>query len=277
MKTKVCSKCGKELPLNNEYFNTRKSSKDGYYTYCKECHKNRMKIYYENNKEKEAIRGKIYRENNKEKIAKSHKEHYENNKEYYQKWRENNKDHINKFNKAYYQQNKYHLIERQKEYYQTNRDYVLKYKSLYYQKNKESIEKYRVKYRVKNHDKIRNYFKLYYKNNKDKLRIYHQRRKAKKNSLPSSLTEQEWIEIKNKFNNRCAYCGKKTYLEQEHFVPLSKGGEYTSNNIIPACRSCNASKRNKDFFEWYSNYKYYNDERKNKILKFIGGIKDGII
>ena len=59
-------------------------------------------------------------------------------------------------------------------------------------------------------------------------------------------------------------------LEQEHFIPLSKGGGYSMGNIIPACRACNASKSDKDFFEWYPEYKYYSEERENKILDFLG-------
>jgi len=41
--TKVCPKCGRELPLSE--FNKDKSRKDGLNVYCKEC----RKIYYENN------------------------------------------------------------------------------------------------------------------------------------------------------------------------------------------------------------------------------------
>lgn len=35
IKTKKCSKCGRELPV--EEFHKNKSSKDGLYCYCKEC------------------------------------------------------------------------------------------------------------------------------------------------------------------------------------------------------------------------------------------------
>ena len=40
METKVCSICGKELPLVNFYPN--KNSKDGYASMCKHCHKERV-------------------------------------------------------------------------------------------------------------------------------------------------------------------------------------------------------------------------------------------
>lgn len=45
--TKVCSKCGRELPLSN--FHRQSDSKDGYRYICKEC----MAAYYKrHNKEK---------------------------------------------------------------------------------------------------------------------------------------------------------------------------------------------------------------------------------
>ena len=71
------------------------------------------------------------------------------------------------------------------------------------------------------------------------------------------------------FNNSCAYCGAKCELEQEHFIPVTKGGEYTKNNIITACRSCNASKGNRDFDEWYKNKDFYNKDRENKIKQYL--------
>lgn len=37
MKTKVCRKCGKTLPISD--FHKNKKSSDGLHSYCKECHK----------------------------------------------------------------------------------------------------------------------------------------------------------------------------------------------------------------------------------------------
>lgn len=80
----------------------------------------------------------------------------------------------------------------------------------------------------------------------------------------------QWEEIKKHFDYKCAYCGKDLPLAQEHFLALSKEGEYTLNNIIPSCKSCNSSKATKDFFKWYPNYKNYSKKRERAILKFLG-------
>lgn len=74
-------------------------------------------------------------------------------------------------------------------------------------------------------------------------RKYNQARHAKKLGLPATLTNPEWVEILEKYNYTCAYCkeGNKP-LHQEHWIPLSRGGGYTAENIVPACQRCNSRK-----------------------------------
>lgn len=106
--------------------------------------------------------------------------------------------------------------------------------------------------------------------NKEKCVLYKAKYCAKKAELPSTLTYDQWNIVKRYFGNKCAYCGKEVPLQQDHFVPLSKGGEYTHNNIIPACRSCNTSKHAQNFFDWYPRQKFYSKKREQRILKFLG-------
>lgn len=50
---------------------------------------------------------------------------------------------------------------------------------------------------------------------------------------------------------RCAYCGKETrFLEPDHVEPLSRGGDDTIENLIPACGRCNGQKSNLFLLEW---------------------------
>ena len=88
------------------------------------------------------------------------------------------------------------------------------------------------------------------------------------------MTLKQWNYIKGKFNNKCAYCGEEKLLEQEHFIPVNKGGEYTSNNIIPACKHCNSSKQDSNFFEWYPKQDFYSKEREEFILNHLGYKED---
>jgi 5-methylcytosine-specific restriction endonuclease McrA len=62
------------------------------------------------------------------------------------------------------------------------------------------------------------------------------------NAVPIDLTETQWTAIKAAYGHRCAYCGRRKPLTQDHVVPISKGGAHTAGNIVPACQSCNSSK-----------------------------------
>src|SRR5699024_11331122 len=85
--------------------------------------------------------------------------------------------------------------------------------------------------------------KEYRKNNPNKIKelrvVSENKRRYRKDNLEKSFTVKEWNNCKKYFNNECAYCGRAmNNLTQDHFVPLSKGGEYSKKNIIPSCRSC---------------------------------------
>jgi 5-methylcytosine-specific restriction endonuclease McrA len=49
----------------------------------------------------------------------------------------------------------------------------------------------------------------------------------------------------------CAYCDAPA-IGLDHFIPVSKGGESTPGNLVPACKSCNSSKRDQDPALWVS-------------------------
>ena len=104
--TKICVKCGRELPNTNEYFAKRYKRKDGTYllaTKCKECVKIEDKEYHKNNYEKEkayrkanAERIKAYKDSRKEMTKEYDKKRYQENKEKLlaqgKKWREANRE-----------------------------------------------------------------------------------------------------------------------------------------------------------------------------------------
>lgn len=69
--------------------------------------------------------------------------------------------------------------------------------------------------------------------------------------------------------NCCAYCGVKDELEWEHIVPRLKIELDKYDNLVLACRTCNASKSGRDPFEWYTDR--YGDEGKYKIPRLVLG------
>jgi len=52
---------------------------------------------------------------------------------------------------------------------------------------------------------------------------------------------------------RCTYCRRQVpngSLTWDHIEPLSRGGEHLIENLVIACRSCNARKGNRFLLEW---------------------------
>lgn len=82
------------------------------------------------------------------------------------------------------------------------------------------------------------------------VRIAAARRRARM-SNGSGITASEWSAKKDYYNNCCAYCLQSNdALEMDHMIPLSRGGEHSANNIVPACRRCNSSKNAKTPLEF---------------------------
>lgn len=74
-------------------------------------------------------------------------------------------------------------------------------------------------------------------------------RYAREKGAMGSHTLQEWEELKNKYNNKCAICGKDAKLTKDHIIPLSKGGTNYISNIQPLCRNCNSRKSDKTIYK----------------------------
>lgn len=237
---RTCTKCGKELAVNEENFRRKKNGKYGFCSQCKECDK----TYREESRD--IIQA--YREKNKEKIDIQHKQWLARNKEHTKKYLESKKEHI----AQYRIDNIEHIRERTNRYWKNNIDRLRA-------KNKQ--------YRLDNAEYIKQ--RNQSREVKDKKLIAEQKRRARKMFLPASLTVEQWESIKIHFGNKCCYCGSDGKLEQDHFIPLSKGGEYTANNIVPSCPSCNYSKNKNYFHEWYPTSGKYNKAREKQILKYL--------
>ena len=273
MGKKICSKCNNEKEATKEYFYSRKDTKDGLRSDCKECTNKRVKTYVIDNKER--ISGNVrksknkYRKNNKEKISKQSKEYNLKNIDKKKQYIKENKEQIAQKVKEYKGNNKEEILKWLKQYRKNNKRKLNQAHKQYYKENKDKIYEYQKQYREENKYKIQMQVKQYYNKNKYKYVIYSEMRRTKKLSLPSTLTMHQWKNIKISFNNTCAYCNRELPLAQEHFLALSRSGEYTNDNIIPSCKYCNSSKGSKDFFEWYPRYKYYSKQREKKILKHL--------
>ena len=115
-----------------------------------------------------------------------------------------------------------------------------------------------------------------YEKKKERDRLYQAERRANQRALVAgsntSATElpmSDWKKVLKEFNHQCAYCGSSEGLEQEHIIPVKDGGKYEVGNIVPACRHCNASKKNKPLIAWYSLSEVFDPERLQHILEYM--------
>ena len=73
------------------------------------------------------------------------------------------------------------------------------------------------------------------------------------------LSPHQWAALQDAWGG-CAYCGAADGpLQKDTMLPISRGGRYTVGNVVPACRSCNASKCNAELTGWMRRKKL--DER----------------
>ncbi len=77
------------------------------------------------------------------------------------------------------------------------------------------------------------------------------RRRARRvAAADNDLTLDEWEALLEAWAS-CAYCGTAVGpFQKDCVLPISRGGRYTFENVVPACRSCNASKSNDEVTGW---------------------------
>lgn len=86
------------------------------------------------------------------------------------------------------------------------------------------------------------------------------KRKKRMAAADNDLTASEWAAIREAWGGSCAYCGATdAALQRDCVLALSRGGRYTIDNVVPACRSCNASKSNDEVTRWLRRKRF--DER----------------
>ena len=82
----------------------------------------------------------------------------------------------------------------------------------------------------------------YHRANPDVVRAKREKHRALRMGAEGFFTAKLWQELVLVYEHACAYCGAIGPLEQDHCVPLHRGGSNWITNILPACRVCNARK-----------------------------------
>lgn len=88
--------------------------------------------------------------------------------------------------------------------------------------------------------------KKYRYENPGKLKEWYLNYHARKKKNGGTITEKQWKELCDKYDNKCLCCGRSDVkLTLDHVIPLTMGGSNTIDNAQPLCVSCNSSKGNR--------------------------------
>ena len=100
------------------------------------------------------------------------------------------------------------------------------------------------KYIASHREEMRTKVKAWRKRNPEAVRFASNLRRARRNGARvSDLTIAQWAGLKERYNFSCAYCGERVpVLTQDHVLALSRGGNHTQANVVPACLTCNLKK-----------------------------------
>ena len=169
-----------------------------------------------------------------------------------------------KYQKEYNKNNKEKISKRQKIWYEENKDDILKRSKERYEKNKDSIL-----------EKQKEYNKKWAKNNPEKILNRNNKRRNKEENQGNGITKEQWLEMMNFFDWKCAYSGEKMENNNttngrtvDHIIALDNGGENEPWNIIPMKKGYNTSKHTKDMLEWYLEQPFFSIERLTKIYEW---------
>lgn len=57
-----------------------------------------------------------------------------------------------------------------------------------------------------------------------------------------TLDDFQWLEICRVYGGLCAWCLKNPATQQDHVIPIARGGTHTAGNVVPCCESCQYEK-----------------------------------
>lgn len=174
------------------------------------------------------------------------------------------------YQKKYYQDNKETILEKGKERYENNKETILERNKKWKENNKEKFDEYQKKYHEEHKIEKAEYKKQWGKNNPEK-RFNSRCRRRKNIEKKNDVTKEQWIEMMQFFDWKCAYSGEKLNDKNrstDHILSLDKGGLNVIWNLVPMVRNYNSSKHTKDMVEWYKQQDFYNEDRLNKIYEW---------
>ena len=69
------------------------------------------------------------------------------------------------------------------------------------------------------------------------------------------------------WHHQCGYCGEMA-TSLDHIVPRFRSGSSNRNNLVPACRSCNANKGSQNMKDWYEQQDFFDELKLTKLTEW---------
>lgn len=221
---KRCPKCEDWLPATTEYFAERRRGKDGFYGWCKEC-SNADHAKRQRSKGVKPL--EIVRRDGMRKCPTC------------SEWKPLTVEHFTRNRAAADGFCNYCRCCKQSQDKSRYRNLTPSAREIRRQKARSAFTANQERYRAYGRIKV-------------------SRRRARQRELASALTTADWMRALDYFGGCCAVCGRPPglwhRLAVDHWwIPQSKGGGLTIDNIVPLCHGvdgCNNSKSSKDPIEW---------------------------
>lgn len=92
------------------------------------------------------------------------------------------------------------------------------------------------------------YMSNWRKDNPEKVLAANAKRRSRlKNNGVYFITEKDGLAL---YNSNCFYCGSDKQIQADHIIPIARGGSHSIGNLLPACATCNKSKKDSTIMEW---------------------------
>lgn len=156
------------------------------------------------------------------------------------------------YNKSYRAGHRQELTVRMRHWREAHKEHLSAYRKHRRKVNRTRQTATRRRWADANRDKTKLYYRRWYETDPDRAKAVSRRAEAKRRARLAGaligIVDREAIFKSDSY--RCVYCGAKSNLVLDHIVPLAKGGAHIEENLVTACRYCNASKGAKILVVW---------------------------
>lgn len=131
--------------------------------------------------------------------------------------------------------------------YMADRDRRLANDARRYRETREGHAEYNRRYYEDHSDRIKQNAKRWAESNRELRSAHNARRRTRLADGMSAVDIRMSADYRRRIaDDPCYYCGTRAdEMQDDHLIPLARGGTDHWFNLVRACRACNASKRDK--------------------------------